>query len=177
MNTLIQIVQSEDYISILKEGISLLIELLLLVATIYALSYAIKEYKLHCKHNVADTLHKYNERYSRDENIKIADKFELWPVYRKNARNEQAISIITNIGLPVGKGADLRVEIYVAVFALPINGTLTSPKILAYVSGNTNPLGTTTSCGKVPVLTSTGKFGISFIDKVPSPIFTTFNNA
>ena len=33
---------------------------------------------------------------------KDTDRFELWPIYRKNAKGEQAISIITNLGMPDG---------------------------------------------------------------------------
>ena len=67
---IIQIVQSDDCISKLINATSLIIAFGTLCATIFAIFYAVKEYRLHCKQNKADVLHKYNERYSSDENIK-----------------------------------------------------------------------------------------------------------
>ena len=62
--------QSDDCMSTLIESITLLITFLTFVATVYAIWYAIKEYNFHCRQSQADTLHKYNERYSSDKNIK-----------------------------------------------------------------------------------------------------------
>lgn len=67
---IIQVVQSDDCISKLIDAISLIITFGTLCATAFAIYYAVKEYRLHCKQSKADILHKYNERYSRDENIK-----------------------------------------------------------------------------------------------------------
>ena len=44
-------------------------------------------------------------KIERDKALETADKFELWPIYRKNAKGEEAISIITNLGMPTGSGA------------------------------------------------------------------------
>ncbi|MBQ4646431.1 MAG: hypothetical protein IJB79_03695 [Candidatus Gastranaerophilales bacterium] len=44
-----------------------------------------------------------DEAKTKNAELRKADQFnEIWPIYRKNAKGEEAVSIITNIGLPRG---------------------------------------------------------------------------
>lgn len=51
------------------EIIQLTLDALLIIITGYAFLYAMKEYKLHQKREKAETLARFNERYSNDKNI------------------------------------------------------------------------------------------------------------
>lgn len=59
-----------DIVSAFTTFSSALLAFLTIIITIIALYIAKKEYSLHKKQTKADTLSKYNERYSTDDNIK-----------------------------------------------------------------------------------------------------------
>ena len=43
--------------------------------------------------------------FKKAEAMKNSDGFQLWPIYRKNSKGNQAVSIVTNLGLPNKKAS------------------------------------------------------------------------